>query len=368
MIHNIQKLASCVFCLFFFLTFPSNSGAHQSQTNYIVVTVKPDTLLLTFKFDITDLERVFALDTNNDGTVQREELLAKMPEMFAKIEASCVVRLDYLSPDLQRQEGGFEKDQLGNLFILFPFKAVGIGAPGALTIGVDYFEDFGPRFRTLGRANFDDKIEQFILSDFSDSATLELDADGVNPFKQIYAYIVQGIWHIFEGPDHIMFLLGLLLLGGRFVDLIKIVTSFTVSHSVTLVLASLNIIILPVWLVESAIALSVVYIAVENFYVEGVEKRWLVTGSFGFIHGFGFANVLGDLGLPTNYQVPTLFAFNLGVEIGQVAIVAVILPIVWLVAKTKYHKYLIWAGSAIILIFGATWFLERAFGLPVSLM
>lgn len=368
MLRNLFAPAAGMFCFLACLICAPEGFAHQSQTNYIVITFKPDTLIVTFKFDITDLERVFALDANKDGTVQREELTAKMPEMFAKLEETCTIRLDYFEPDLIRERGGFEKDELGNLFILFPFKAVGVGEPGVFTVGVQYFEDFGARFKTFGRVNFAGEIEQFILTEFSSGTTLTLDADGANPFKQIYAYIVQGVFHIFEGADHIMFLFGLLLLGGRFVNLLKIVTSFTISHSVTLILAALEIVVLPVWLVESAIALSIVYIAIENFFVEGIDKRWLVTGFLGFVHGFGFANVLGEFGLPANYQIPTLFAFNLGVEVGQIVIVAAMLPFIWLVVRARFHKYFVWAGSLIIFVFGATWFLERAFGLPVGLM
>ena len=150
--------------------------------------------------------------------------------------------------------------------------------------------------------------------------------------------------------------------------LVKIVTSFTISHSITLVLAALQLIVIPGWFVESAIALSIVYIACENFFVQKSDRRWLVTGFFGLVHGFGFANVLGDLGLPTKGLLPSLLAFNVGVEIGQIVIVTIMLPVIWALLHTRFEKQVVWIGSAVILVFGATWFLNRAFDLPVALI
>jgi hypothetical protein len=124
----------------------------------------------------------------------------------------------------------------------------------------------------------------------------------------------------------------------------------------------------PTRLVESAIALSIVYIAAENFFIKKTDYRWMITAFFGLAHGFGFANVLKNLGLPTEGLVISLFSFNIGVEIGQVVIVSLLLPLVWAISKSPRKKQIIWALSTIILIFGLTWFLERAFGLPVALI
>jgi hypothetical protein len=160
------------------------------------------------------------------------------------------------------------------------------------------------------------------------------------------AFIRLGIEHIFLGYDHIMFLLALLLLGGRFWTLVKIVTAFTIAHSITLIAAALQWVSLPSRFIETGIALSIAYVAAENFWAKRADHRWIITFLFGLVHGFGFANVLTQLGLPSKGLVASLLAFNVGVEAGQVAIVSVLFPV-----------------SSVILAFGLGWAIERSFDL-----
>jgi hydrogenase/urease accessory protein HupE len=140
-------------------------------------------------------------------------------------------------------------------------------------------------------------------------------------------FIPSGIHHIMIGPDHILFLVGLLLLGGTLRRLVTIVTAFTIGHSITLSLAALDIVNLPAWLIEPAIALSIVVVGADNL-LQGKEKgrdlRAWVAGAFGLVHGFGFANVLKEFGLPQEALGWSLFSFNVGVELGQLAIVLVV--------------------------------------------
>jgi hypothetical protein len=138
----------------------------------------------------------------------------------------------------------------------------------------------------------------------------------------LWHYLLAGVEHIAIGFDHIAFLIAVIVPGRRFWPLVAVVTSFTVAHSITLSLAVLEVLTLPVAWVEAAIAASIVYVAAENFFVRDIRHRWLVTFVFGLIHGFGFASVLRDYGLPRDALVPALAAFNVGVEIGQLLIVA----------------------------------------------
>ena len=141
-----------------------------------------------------------------------------------------------------------------------------------------------------------------------------------------------GIHHILIGPDHLLFLVGLLLLGGTIRQLALVVTSFTVAHSITLSLAALSIVSPPTRVIEPAIALSIVYVGADNLLVrEGRDVRAWIAFAFGFIHGFGFASVLREMDLPTRALGWSLFAFNVGVEIGQLLIVAPLFPLIlWL--------------------------------------
>ncbi|MDP7363916.1 MAG: HupE/UreJ family protein, partial [Candidatus Latescibacteria bacterium] len=185
----------------------------------------------------------------------------------------------------------------------------------------------------------------------------------VDLLAQVMHFVWLGVEHIFIGYDHIMFLAALIVIGSRLGPLVKIVSAFTVAHSITLILAALEIVSLPTRWVEAGIALSIAYVALENFWIRGASHRWMLTFAFGFVHGFGFANVLRDLGLPSQGLVPSLLAFNVGVEIGQVVIVAILLPGILWAAKHGHQQRLVQVASAVILLFGVGWFVERVFDL-----
>lgn len=182
-------------------------------------------------------------------------------------------------------------------------------------------------------------------------------------------YLLTGIEHIFLGYDHIAFLIAVVLWARRLIPVVKIVTAFTVAHSITLSLAALNVLVIPSSIVEPAIAASIVFVAVENFFARDVDKRWRIAFLFGLVHGFGFAGALRDIGLPPNAVVPALAAFNVGVEIGQVAVVAVVLPILALADRLTARDRseparaagLVYAVSAVIGLLGGYWLLARVF-------
>jgi hydrogenase/urease accessory protein HupE len=182
-------------------------------------------------------------------------------------------------------------------------------------------------------------------------------------------YVKAGIEHIFLGYDHIAFLIAIVLWARRLWPVIKIVTAFTVAHSITLSLAALQIVVIPSAIIEPAIAASIVYVAVENFFSRNIDKRWHDTFAFGLIHGFGFASALQEFGLPREALLPALGAFNLGVEIGQVAIVCLVMPTLigldWLSVASRglgtpvRTSSLVYALSGMIAIVGCYWILER---------
>jgi hydrogenase/urease accessory protein HupE len=184
----------------------------------------------------------------------------------------------------------------------------------------------------------------------------------------IRRYVEAGVEHIFLGYDHVSFLVAIVLWARRLWPVIKIVTAFTVAHSITLSLAALQIVVLPSAIVEPAIAASIVYVAVENFFSRDVDRRWRDTFVFGIIHGFGFASALQEFGLPRSAVIPALGAFNIGVEIGQVAIVSIVIPLLmgldWLIAAAraappKRTAALVYALSSVIAALGCWWILER---------
>lgn len=177
-------------------------------------------------------------------------------------------------------------------------------------------------------------------------------------------FVPSGVHHILIGPDHLLFLVGLLLLGGSIRQLLLVVTAFTIAHSITLSLAALNMVLPPAGLIEPAIALSVVYVGADNLLVSGGrDLRAGIAFAFGLIHGFGFANVLRDMDLPSRVLGWTLFGFNLGVEIGQLFVVVIVTAaLVWIRSRSEIAgRRLAFAGSIIVILAGAFWFVQRVF-------
>jgi hydrogenase/urease accessory protein HupE len=177
-------------------------------------------------------------------------------------------------------------------------------------------------------------------------------------------FLPEGIHHILIGPDHILFLIGLLLLGGTLRQLLFIVSAFTLAHSVTLSLAALAVVSPPARIIEPAIALSIVYVGADNLLVkDGRDMRPWIALSFGFIHGFGFANVLREMDLPRRALGWSLFSFNAGVEVGQVLIVAVIASALAAVRQRNaaLGRRIVVAGSIVVIGAGTFWFIQRVF-------
>lgn len=199
---------------------------------------------------------------------------------------------------------------------------------------------------------------------------LELPAAGGAPASReeprptFWGFLRLGIAHIWTGYDHLLFLFGLLVVCRSFRSIVGIISCFTVAHSITLALATLNIVNLPSRIVEPMIAASIFYVGIENLVRRGAEPkgRWALTFAFGLIHGFGFASVLRELGVGSNGHglAMPLFTFNLGVEIGQVSIAAIVLPIVWQLRKNPvFVRRGVPILSGFVAAAGLYWFLER---------
>jgi hydrogenase/urease accessory protein HupE len=177
------------------------------------------------------------------------------------------------------------------------------------------------------------------------------------------AFFLMGIEHILLGYDHLVFLFGLVLVGGRWRSILLVVTAFTLAHSITLGLAVLGVWAPSPRIVEPLIALSVAYVGVENQFVKDAERRWRITFPFGLIHGFGFAGALGEIQLPTADVPKALLGFNLGVEAGQLATLAIVLPLILTARKREWFekrgvRYMSWA----IALVGFMWFVSRIVG------
>jgi len=207
-------------------------------------------------------------------------------------------------------------------------------------------------------------VRQEVL-DATHTETLMFTEGAEGLFAVVRTFVAAGVHHIFIGPDHILFVIGLLLLGGSVGRILKIVTAFTLAHSVTLALAAFQIVNPPSRLVEPLIALSIVYVGLENLRSKpgARDPRVLIAFGFGFVHGFGFASVLREFGLPREALAASLFAFNAGVEIGQACIVLAVLPLLALL-RTRAPQLaprVVFAGSVGVVLAGSYWFAQRVF-------
>ena len=234
-------------------------------------------------------------------------------------------------------------------------------APRELTVQDDTFDVLGPDHHTLARIEAPGTTQQFAFAPETRVARFPIETAPAASHST-GSFVLLGIHHILSGYDHLLFVIGLLLPGGDLLSLAKIITAFTIAHSVTLTLAVLQVVTLPDRLIEAVIALSIAYVAAENLFGRpAVSRRWLVSFCFGLVHGFGFSSALRDVGLPTQGLLLALFGFNAGVEIGQALVVAVALPLLALVRRTRWERRVIWSSSVTILLVGVVLFLERVF-------
>jgi hypothetical protein len=253
--------------------------------------------------------------------------------------------------------------------------------PGQLGIHA-YVFPYDPIHQTFINIYEDSALKMQAILDASHQDSSYYSGSTQGRWAVVKTFVLSGIEHILIGPDHILFLIGLLLLGGTLPRLALIVTSFTIGHSITLSLAALDLVSPPARFIEPLIALTIVVVGADNLLVLRSTQRgsassaalgnsassaadiraWLAV-AFGLIHGFGFAYVLKEFGLPQAALGWSLFGFNLGVEIGQLLIVAIVAGALMLVARrsTAAARHIAFAGSLAVILAGLYWFVERVF-------
>ena len=230
-----------------------------------------------------------------------------------------------------------------------------------LTIRDDMSEALGNNQHTLALIVWSGGSQQFAFGADARETSVTV-AEEARASRGASSFFTLGIEHILTGYDHLLFLLALMLCGGGLWSLLKIITAFTVAHSITLALAALDLVVLPSALVESLIALSIAYVALENLLPRhAVSRRWAVSFAFGLVHGFGFSSVLREIGLPKENLLLSLVNFNLGVEVGQLTVVLLVVPILMRLKSKPWEPRLVATVSGVILAVGLALFVDRAF-------
>lgn len=234
-------------------------------------------------------------------------------------------------------------------------------APHSLRIRDDLADALGERHHVVGMATWSGGSQSFDLSANEREATLSLAATATGQAQGAGSFFLLGIEHIATGYDHLLFVLALVLCGGGLISLLKIITAFTVAHSLTLGAAALDLLTLPSTLVEAVIALSIAYVAFENLVPKyALPRRWLISFLFGLVHGFGFSSVLKEIGLPKGSELMALLNFNLGVEAGQVVAVLLVVPLLAWLKATRWERLAVRTVSFAVLLVGLALFAERA--------
>jgi hydrogenase/urease accessory protein HupE len=227
-----------------------------------------------------------------------------------------------------------------------------------LSIRDDLFDVLGTDHHTLAKIESGGEIRELAFATEAREARVSVGAREHS--REEGSFFRLGVEHILTGYDHLLFLSALLLRGGRLLSLFKIITAFTVAHSITLALAVLGLVTVPERLVECVIAVSIVYVALENVFLrDAPSHRWLVSFLFGLVHGFGFASAIEPLALPRGRLALALLGFNLGVEAGQALVVALLLPLLLWMRGSIWEPRTVQAASLAVAAVGCAWLIER---------
>ena len=328
-------------------------GAHPANVAYARVFIADAAVDIALSLNLFELDLVLSLDRDLDGRVDALEVEARRADVLAYLREKVGVSASgrALPATVLALAPGRSGD--GRAVLEATLRFDGAAPLRDVVVRCEPLTELGADHTTLARINADGASREFVFR----AGVTYRGAHGV--VATALEFLQLGIVHIFIGYDHIAFLVALLLTGASLLAVVKIVTAFTAAHSLTLSLAALDVVTLPPVLVEAGIALSIVYVAAANLVTTRREGRWLVSFLFGLVHGFGFAAVLKDLGLPSSALVTSLVTFNLGVEIAQVAIVGAALPILYGLRHTRLQVPLMRAASAIILTLGLVWLYQR---------
>lgn len=350
--------------------------AHIASNGFLSLQVDGTRISGAIELAIRDGELAVGLDHDRDGKVTWGELRASQTALqvyvldhlrLAGADGPC--RMTFSSVEVNERVDGN--------YLWLPFSAACGSVGKHLSIDYTVLNGEDPSHRGLLTLNANGAAQTAVLGGGSTAHLFELDHP--SPWVAFIEYLRAGIWHIWSGIDHLLFLLSLLLpavlvrrqnrweavpmAAPAFANIVKVVTAFTLAHSMTLSLAAFDVIRLPGRLTESVIAASIIVAALNNVFPRVTEGRWRIAFAFGLLHGFGFASVLAEMGLPKGARLVSLVAFNLGVEVGQLAVVVGVMPLAYVLRSTAFYRrgVMPWGSSAIAAL-ALVWFMQRALG------
>jgi len=341
--------------------------------SYLNIQVTPQEISGQITMAIENLDKAIPLDTDKDKIITSEEVIAKMLLLPDYIHNRFAVITNQTRLPLRITEYKIKAGQSVSVRFIMPRRQNELKE---MTIVYTVFMDTDPKHRGIMSLKHGERARSavFTLDDHQKRIILD-EAWGGLAFREFFHH---GLRHIWTGIDHILFLMVLLLpavlirrenrwvptdrFRPVFLSTLKIVTAFTIAHSITLSLASTGLMTIPARVVESVIAASIAFAALNNLYNFFEGRPWVFVFAFGLFHGFGFASALNRLGLSKGFLLVPLVSFNLGVEAGQLAIVLITLPFLFILSKKPYYTpLLLQGGSLLTTILALLWLVERAF-------
>jgi hydrogenase/urease accessory protein HupE len=339
---------------------PQPGAAHPAPFSYVDVRIAPAAIDLTLVAHVYDLAHELGIEPM-DRLLHPAEIQARRIELAGLLTERLRVMLDgrLLRPEPWSVSEALPERQSVRFRARYPVSnpAGVVGVSGVLF-------PYDRQHQTFINFYEDGELKaQAILS--ADATTYDhFTGTQQGTLAVVGRFLPAGIHHILIGPDHLLFLVGLLLLGGSLRQLVLVVSAFTAAHSITLSLAALNLFNPPAHVVEPAIALSIVYVGADNLMARGGRdlRAWIAFG-FGFVHGFGFAGVLQEMALPAGAIAWSMVSFNLGVELGQLLVVVTVTSALAAVRSRSeiVVQQLAVAGSIVVMAAGTFWFIERVF-------
>ncbi len=359
---------------------PGLARAHSSSNSYLLLEQRGSELVLRADMNLRDVDLLFDLDRDRDGQVTWAETAERSSELQAWLDQGLQLRSDAGACRLQPAPL-LASERADGIYLSAESAIRCPAATAGLTLRYQLIFERDNLHRGLIRIQTDALQTSAVLSPDQPELRLVPGSDGTadGTGNTLLRYIQEGVWHIWIGLDHILFLLSLLLLAplqrqrgwllnwparealrSSLMDVVAVVTAFTVAHSLTLALALTRVVEPPRAIVETLVALSVVLAALNNLMGWFALERWRMAFVFGLIHGFGFATALIDLNLPGSQLALALGGFNIGVELGQLAIVAAFFPLAWWLRMTGFYRTVVVAGGSLIIAgIGTLWLLQR---------
>ena len=338
------------------------AGAHPAPFSFVDVRVQASILHLEGVVHSFDVAYELGVQPPN-RVLEPGGLGSRGPQLVALVGDRLRISIDG-EPLTLPEDGWSAPEPMAERQSVSLRTEVDLGrAPGRIAISAQMFP-YDPQHQTFINVYDDGALTSQAILGGDQTSYDYFVGSRQGTFAVIQAFVPQGIHHILIGPDHLLFLIGLLLLGGAIRQLLLVITAFTIAHSITLALAVLEVVSPPGNVVEPIIALSIVYVGADNLLVRGGrDMRVWIALVFGLIHGFGFASVLREMGLPSGALGWSLFSFNVGVEIGQVAVAVVVASaLTALRARSEtVGRRLAVGGSIAVMAAGAFWFVQRVF-------